>query len=109
MTECVSPGGILKETIVRAEHLVGEKEEPLASQSAIVQTRLPRKFDVESRVEASEGLHVCHHSETVLKDMLAANWELQEVGGSGLEEEEREREKAERKEVINFSKFLGGK
>ena len=86
---------------------MGKKEEPLAGQSAIVQTRLPSKPDVESGVEVSEGPHVCHRSETVLKDVLTANWELQEVGGSGLEEEERE--KTERKEVINFSKFLVGK
>ena len=65
---------------------MGEEEEPLASQSPIIQTRFPCKLDVETRAEVSERFDISHCSETVLKDMLTTNWQLQDIGGSLLKE-----------------------
>ena len=39
--------GVLKEAVHGVEHLVGEKEEPLAGRSSVVQPLLPTKHDVE--------------------------------------------------------------
>ena len=80
-----SPGGVLKQTVVRAEHLVREEVEPLPGQPPVVQPLLPSKLDVEPRVEVAEVAHVGHRTEAVLKQIVSTNRHFQEVWITRLE------------------------
>ena len=79
------PGCVFKEAIVGTEHLMREKEEPFPGQTAIVQARFPCKPHIQSAVEVGEWGGVSNSSETVLKDLLATDWQLQEVWDARLE------------------------
>ena len=65
-----------------------EKEEPFPGQPAIVQPRLSCKLDIESAVEVGERRDIADHPETVFKDVLATDWQLQEIRGTRLRERE---------------------
>ena len=89
-----SPGGVLKQTVVRAEHLMREKVEPLPGQPPVVQPLLPSKLNIEPRVEVAEVAHVGHRSEAVLKQIVPTNRNFLEVWNTRLEgEREGKREK----------------
>ena len=47
---CV-PGRVLKQSVVRVEHLMGEQVEPLSSQSSIIQASLSLKLHIQSRLQ----------------------------------------------------------
>ena len=61
----VVDGRVLEETVVRVEHLLGEKVEPLTSHSAVIETDFSIEFDPEFCLEDIDLNKVCKNmSET---------------------------------------------
>ena len=90
------PGCVFKESIVRAEHFVWHQIEPLSSQSPIVVARLSSKLDVEPAAKVAQGTHIADCTETIFKQIVPPNWQLQEIWSrrlcsGGKKEEGREK------------------
>lgn len=58
---------ILEKTVIRIEHLFGEKEEPFPGHSAVVEAHLAVKFHPQLRLEQFRSGYSAYDSERVLQ------------------------------------------
>ena len=61
-----------------------EEVKPLPCHASIVQPMFPCKLDVETRVEMVHVPYVGHSCETVLKEVIATDRQVKEVGSIRL-------------------------
>ena len=75
-----SRGRILKEAVVRVEHLFGQQKEPLSGHTPIVQSLLRLKLDPETGLEDVRPLQRHDAPVRLLKDVVPVELHLKAVG-----------------------------